>query len=126
MLSAKNVILNSISDKNRVSSCVYILFLYVYYGITCDPILSQKSIHFEKFSFSITEKLLVMKINMLMSSGIYLKLLKKNYNDLDLPMTLITFKVVLVTMGINFSFLLFESRLFICLLYKTKKKKNRS
>lgn len=26
-------------------------------------------------------------------------------------------------MGINFSFLLFESRLFICLLYKTKKKK---
>lgn len=96
------------------------------YIITCDPILSQKSIHFEKFSFSITEKLLVMKINMLMSSGIYLKLLKKNYNDLDLPMTLITFKVVLVTMGINFSFLLFESRLFICLLYKTKKKKNRS
>lgn len=77
MLSAKNVILNSISDKNRVSSCVYILFLYVYYGITCDPILSQKSIHFEKFSFSITEKLLVMKINMLISSGIYLKLLKK-------------------------------------------------
>lgn len=68
---------NSISDKNRVSSCVYILFLYVYYGITCDPILSQKSIHFEKFSFSITEKLLVMKINMLISSGIYLKLLKK-------------------------------------------------
>lgn len=124
MLSAKNVILTAFQI--RIGSVHVYIYCFYMYIITCDPILSQKSIHFEKFSFSITEKLLVMKINMLMSSGIYLKLLKKNYNDLDLPMTLITFKVVLVTMGINFSILLFESRLFICLLYKTKKKKNRS
>lgn len=60
---------------------------------------------------------------MLMFLGIYLKFLKKNYNDFDLFMIFIIFKVVLVIMGINFLFLFFESRFFICLLYKIKKKK---
>ena len=44
----------------------------------------------------------------------------RDVTDLNVPMTLITFKVVLVTIGMNFSFLLLDNLLFVCLHHKPK------
>lgn len=45
---------------------------------------------------------------------------KPDVTDLNVPITLITFKVVLVTIGMNFSFLLLDNLLFVCLHHKQK------